>query len=180
MSIQTDLTRIKNAKAAIKAYIEGKGLTVPDATLLDGMASMLESIEAGGGSSDYTPFELITMGTITPTEDTQNLAIPIPDNVGTNTLRAIWLIANNSIRDYNGSIEAKYQISWYMSILGKYNYTRTTTFRGNLQTYASVENHVANWIDGNNIKSFSSHYFVAGVDYQYIAIWGSKNILGIG
>ena len=49
MSIQIDLTRIKKAKAAIKAYIEGKGLTVPDATLLDGMASMLESIEAGGG-----------------------------------------------------------------------------------------------------------------------------------
>ena len=49
MSIQTDLTRIKNAKAAIKAYIEGNGLTVPDATLLDGMASMLEAIEAGGG-----------------------------------------------------------------------------------------------------------------------------------
>ena len=49
MSMQTELTRLKNAKAAIKAYIEGKGLTVPEGTLLDGMASMLESIEAGGG-----------------------------------------------------------------------------------------------------------------------------------
>ena len=56
MSIQTDLTRIKNAKAAIKAYIEGNGLTVPDATLLDGMALMLESIEAGGGSFDLSNF----------------------------------------------------------------------------------------------------------------------------
>ena len=56
MSIQIDLTRIKNAKAAIKAYIEGKGLTVPDATLLDGMASMLESIEAGGGDFDFSSF----------------------------------------------------------------------------------------------------------------------------
>ena len=49
MSIQTDLTRIKNAKSAIKAAIEGKGVTVPDTTLLDGMASLIESIEAGGG-----------------------------------------------------------------------------------------------------------------------------------
>lgn len=49
MSIQTDLTRIKNAKAAIKAAIEGKGVTVPDATLLDGMASLIENIQAGGG-----------------------------------------------------------------------------------------------------------------------------------
>lgn len=60
MSIQTDLTRIKNAKAAIKAAIEGKGVTVPDATLLDGMAALIESIEAGGGASGisfgvYTP-----------------------------------------------------------------------------------------------------------------------------
>lgn len=38
MSIQTELTRIINAKAAIKAAIEGKGVTVPAGTLLDGMA----------------------------------------------------------------------------------------------------------------------------------------------
>ena len=49
MSIQTELTRIINAKAAIKTAIEGKGVTVPDATLLDGMAALIESIEAGGG-----------------------------------------------------------------------------------------------------------------------------------
>lgn len=50
MSIQTELTRITNAKTAIKTAIEGKGVTVPDATLLDGMASLIESIKAGGGS----------------------------------------------------------------------------------------------------------------------------------
>ena len=49
MSIQTELTRITNAKAAIKVAIEGKGVTVPDATLLDGMAALIESIEEGGG-----------------------------------------------------------------------------------------------------------------------------------
>lgn len=48
MSIQTELTRITNAKAAIKTAIEGKGVTVPDGTLLDGMASLIESIEADG------------------------------------------------------------------------------------------------------------------------------------
>ena len=179
MSIQSELTRLTNAKAAIQTAIEGKGVTVPSGTLLDGMAALIESIEAGG-SSDYTPFELVTMGTIIPTEDTQNLAIPIPGNVGTNTLRAIWLIANNSIQDYAGSIELRYQISWYMSILGRYNYTRTTNFKGSASLYSSIENTAVNWIDGNNIKSYSSYYFVAGVGYQYIAIWGSKNILGIG
>ena len=51
MSVQTELSRIVNAKAAIKAAIEGKGVTVPEATLLDGMAALIESIQAGGGDS---------------------------------------------------------------------------------------------------------------------------------
>ena len=52
MSIQTDLTRLQSAKAAIKAAIEGKGVTVSDATLLDGMAPLIESIQAGGGGEN--------------------------------------------------------------------------------------------------------------------------------
>lgn len=62
MSIQTELTRITNAKAAIKAAIEGKGVSVPDGTLLDGMASLIESIEAGGGA-DYLFHAEITPAT---------------------------------------------------------------------------------------------------------------------
>ena len=72
MSIQTELTRITNAKAAIKTAIEGKGVTVPDATLLDGMAALIDGIEAGGGGSGtgsgyatgtYTVASDITIGT---------------------------------------------------------------------------------------------------------------------
>ena len=39
--------------ASIVAAIESKGVTVPDGTLLDGMAALIESIEAGGGSGGY-------------------------------------------------------------------------------------------------------------------------------
>lgn len=56
MSIQTELTRLTNAKAAIKAAIEGKGVTVPDATLLDGMAALIDSIQAGGGGGATEPY----------------------------------------------------------------------------------------------------------------------------
>lgn len=69
MSIQTELSRIVNAKAAIKAAIEGKGVTVPDATLLDGMASLIESIEAGGSGGmkvevfSITPADEMLAGT---------------------------------------------------------------------------------------------------------------------
>lgn len=66
MSIQTELTRIKNAKAAIKAAIEGKGMTVPDATLLDGMAALIAAIEAGGGSSGGMKY---ASGSYIPVED---------------------------------------------------------------------------------------------------------------
>ena len=53
--------------ASIVAAIEGKGVTVPDGTLLDGMASLIESIEAGGGGGLPSPFTNITTGTFTLT-----------------------------------------------------------------------------------------------------------------
>ena len=68
MSIQTELARLTNAKAAIKAAIEGKGVTVPDGTLLDGMASLIEGIEAGGTSN-------ILIGEVTPTEDVRGITV---------------------------------------------------------------------------------------------------------
>ena len=78
MSIQTELARITNAKAAIKTAIEGKGVTVPDGTMLDGMAALIESIEAGGGDADFSSLVDATAcvsGTITPSSDTSNLFI---------------------------------------------------------------------------------------------------------
>ena len=54
MSIQTELTRLTNAKAAIQSAIEGKGVTVPSGTRLDGMAPLIDSIETGGGNVNPT------------------------------------------------------------------------------------------------------------------------------
>lgn len=68
MSIQTELARLTNAKAAIQAAIEGKGVTVPSGTLLDGMAALIESIEAGGGA-DISPWMDMVTFSITPAED---------------------------------------------------------------------------------------------------------------
>ena len=48
MSVQTEITRIESAKTAIATAIEGKGVTVPEGTKLDGMAALIESIETGG------------------------------------------------------------------------------------------------------------------------------------
>ena len=68
MSVQTEITRIESAKTAIATAIEGKGVTVPDGTKLDGMAALIESIEAGGGN--------FATGTFTTTDDiTSNIVI---------------------------------------------------------------------------------------------------------
>lgn len=48
MSVQSEITRIEAAKTAIKTAIEGKGVTVPDGTMLSGLASLIDGIEVGG------------------------------------------------------------------------------------------------------------------------------------
>ena len=67
MSVQSEITRIESAKTAIATAIEGKGVTVPNGTLLDSMAALIESIEAGGG--DYV------IGSVTPASDYDRLVI---------------------------------------------------------------------------------------------------------
>ena len=73
--------------ASIVSAIEGKGVTVPDGTLLDGMAALIESIEAGGGgfeniqtvTGSFTPESLITTPTqLYPTKD----AFTVEHNAG--------------------------------------------------------------------------------------------------
>lgn len=44
MSVSSQITRLSQAKVAIKAAIKAKGVDVPDATLLDGMADAIKSI----------------------------------------------------------------------------------------------------------------------------------------
>ena len=112
MSIQTELTRIINAKAAIKTAVEGKGVTVPDGTLLDGMASLIESIEAG--NSDFS----IQTGTITFAESYRPYSTPlvISHSLGKTPFA---FIAYNGSRAYSPS----YQIAFvyklaYCSKLG--------------------------------------------------------------
>ena len=95
MSIQTELTRITNAKAAIKAAVEGKGVTVPDGTLLDGMAALIDGIEAGGGSSWTDSYSVFATGTFTPTENTKEFSIdtgiPFDSAGGTDYRRQILI-----------------------------------------------------------------------------------------
>ena len=107
MSIQTELTRIINAKAAIKTAIEGKGVTVPNGTLLDGMAALIESIQAGGGGSfDLSNFlqnitDVISFS-FTPTSDDRGYMIYKPS---TNSIPRMGFVYTDDISyAYNKSI----------------------------------------------------------------------------
>lgn len=49
MSIATEITRLRNAKAALKESIEAKGVTVEDTAKLDEYSALVDNIPQGGG-----------------------------------------------------------------------------------------------------------------------------------
>lgn len=50
MAISDEITRLQQAKAALKTSIEGKGVTVSSDATLDDYPALVDSIQAGGGS----------------------------------------------------------------------------------------------------------------------------------
>ena len=56
-SIQTEITRIANAKTAIRTAINNKGGTVSDTALIDTYASAINNLSTGGGNFAYAVVE---------------------------------------------------------------------------------------------------------------------------
>ena len=54
MSVQDEITRLENAKIAIKGSIENKGVFVAEETTLSGYAECIDRIETGTDTSDAT------------------------------------------------------------------------------------------------------------------------------
>lgn len=166
MSIQTELTRITNAKTAIKTAIEGKGVTVPDGTLLDGMASLIESIEAGGGAK-------IATGSFTPTADckyyeiTHNLgekptlAICLCTEIKNGSFEVLYDDSTQRIARYNGNGYLNGTASTSNSIINQ------TTPDKNRPVNAGMYNAAENTIKAGN-ELTSDNYFLAGVQYIWI------------
>lgn len=53
MSVFSEIERLEGAKSALAASIEGKGVTVPAGTKIDGMAALVDQIQGGGGADFY-------------------------------------------------------------------------------------------------------------------------------
>ena len=76
MSISSEITRISNAKTAIAESIANKGVTVPSGTKIDGMATLIDSIQTGGAAVQPSKALTVTSnGTTTITPDAPYEAI---------------------------------------------------------------------------------------------------------
>ena len=59
MSLSSEITRLQNAKSALKTSIEAKGVTVSDSTLISGYAALVDQIPTGGGGGNEDLIDLI-------------------------------------------------------------------------------------------------------------------------
>ncbi len=155
MSIQTELTRITNAKAAIKAAIEGKGVTVPSGTLLDGMAALIESIESGGGGN-------IVAGSFTPTSNMKTFKVN--HNLNTEDICFVVFMSDNKsyaargvlyssfINDKKSWIIYNDNSSYYITIFGNASSPTITTDSVDLTAF------------------FYNSVFISGSTYTYF-VW---------
>ena len=178
MSIQTELTRIINAKAAIKTAIEGKGVTVPDGTLLDGMAALIESIEAGG-SGLGGDFEVST-GIITLAEDSTTIrwehGLSKAPSFG-----MIFMLLGYNLKPYASLLRTFYKRYEYNSnISEKYDayatYSSATTIKhpaglGNSQSAFTVNDTTVIANECNFNQSNNTHW-LSGKPYFWVCIAG--------
>ena len=177
MSIQTELTRLTNAKAAIKTAIEGKGVTVPDTTLLDGMASLIESIEAGGGGSGtvsgyatgtYTVASDITIGI--------NISNAVKIDTGLSEVKIFAFSKNfkvSSISDYEllSGIWVYNNGDYYGIRYQKQTSVNTARYSVNVNNHNTANDF---YNEGNGVMSIrgltTSTKICAGTEYLWLAI----------
>ena len=171
MSIQTELTRLTNAKAAIKAAIEGKGVTVPDATLLDGMASLIESIEAGGGLP--SGISQIEYGTYTPTEDKKTSSVYVfasftPDICISQAVdESIYTDTSGTFSLYPFIGGIRHNLPYN---IGNYKISNSSQYRSPKGTKPLTEDMALTANASTTVFPHSQRYLFAGYTYRWVAI----------
>lgn len=160
MSVQSEITRLANAKTALATAIEGKGVTVPEGTKLDGMAPLIESIEAGGGA-DISPWADMVTFSITPAEDlTEDIDFTsfIP---GRTTFPHIFILGQRAKTSSSSYVQSMARISTWNSWSRLY-YTANSS---NLN-YPILE-----MVNGIFKVKIGSYKLEAGVPYWGVMLW---------
>ena len=147
MSIQTELTRLTNAKAAIQTAIEGKGVTVPSGTLLDGMAALIASIEAGSTSNN------IVVGSFTLSESlTTSSPLYIDVTFPKDELPLMYLVYEDT------SNLSHYDTSHTAVRLRSVIAIREKSSDANCQTFMTISSY-------NNASQYSMKYVADTINY---------------
>lgn len=122
MSIATDVSRIKGNITAALAAIANKGVTVPDGSTSDALASLIASIKAGGGGYEVS-FGIINLAENSATITFDHGLSKAPDYV------SIFLPIGYSYKSYANSLRTYYKKHNYLSIKEEYDAyaTRSST-----------------------------------------------------
>lgn len=171
MSIVTEISRIKSAKSSIAAAIAGKGVTVPDGTMLDGMAALIEAIEAGGMKTIFNhKFEY---GSITPAEDITSdytITFHIHDSNAIQPYYYFYL--------FHDALNGTPNNSWLWLTFGRvkdkweYSYGQSIDSNGSVsnQSYSGVVGSGSTYKFECTVYCTTSKKLVAGEKYNWIKI----------
>ena len=158
--------------ASIVAAIEGKGVTVPDGTLLDGMAALIESIEVGGGSGGAQ----LAYGTFTPAADTYDYVVThnlgvVPDLIVVWSSDASTPSTSKGVLAIGTLAKIGSNAQWFLRYRDScYNYFAKT---GDIsQVRLAHPFGVVNETSFVVFTSYLGNYASAGVKYGYVAIKG--------
>ena len=105
-NIAQEISRLTTAKADLKTAIEGKGVTVPSSTLLDGYASLVDQIQQGGAEEapendvNFYDYDGFRVASYTITEAKALTALPTPPSHEGLTFQA-WNWSLADIQGYN-------------------------------------------------------------------------------
>lgn len=153
MSISSEITRISNAKTAIAESIANKGVTVPDGTKIDGMATLIDSIPTGGGGGDTSETWVLN-----ETLNLINLLVNI-DFVSSNLSFVKFEMFNEERITRAGGISAKglrYHTSQNTSVLVDPTLTSWKTNPYRKVTFATAPTgDLLTWLQSNAVKQAS-------------------------
>ena len=180
MSVQSEITRLANAKTALATAIEGKGVTVPEGTKLDGMAALVDAIEAGGGLAlEYNRLKVAASGTFTVAERTEiSNSNPYVIQHGAGIIPLLILIEAGKVSQ---NAELMYMLCWRVPHYNAsyYNLSQLTAlvakkyssyYNVNFGKESVAENGMS-WTDiqANVLVYNSTCYLNAGITYSWRA-----------
>ena len=155
MSIATDVSRIKGNITDALAAIADKGVNVPAGSTSDALASLIASIEAGGGGN-------IVAGSFTPTNNMKTFKVN--HNFNTKDICFVVFMSNNKAYVARGVLYSSYtnggkswlvyntESSYYISIFGNAGEPTVTTESVDLTGF------------------FYNSVFISGITYTYF-VW---------